>query len=948
VVDRNTGESLIGANVVIEGTSVGAATDENGLYIIPNAPAGSYTLVASYVGYAAQSKEVQVADGETMEVDFEIVWVGIEGEDIVITAQALGQTRAINQQLRSNTITNVVSAASIQELPDVNAAESVGRLPGVSIKRSGGEASKVAIRGLSPKYNTVTVNGVRIPSTSGDDRSVDLSLISSNALDGIEVMKAITPDRDADAIGGSIDLKLRDAPDETMVDLLAQVGYNQLRDDFGNYKLVGTVGQRFFNNKLGVIATANLDEFNRSADQFNGDYRQSTIAGTDESSIIISGVTVNENALTRGRAGASLVLDYKIAGGKIMGNGFYNRRTFDQLRRSNVMLPDANRLRYETTMGDGSTSIFTGTLGIEQNLRRFAYDVSVSRTASRSDNRSDFWQFNQEANGFTTAPDENTLPSEIPETRNVDSLATGLQDVFVFDTNLKEDEWAAQANLQIPFFFSNTVSGYFKTGGRLRWLDRANDQEQNGRNGIYYGSGAGLNPPLRCTADALPDLNLEEIVLQLGLLPVELVARDDDRDDFLEGDYPIGFIIDTDEMQRISQAMQDCGPDIWRNYSIGSLGRDYQGSESYQAAYAMAEFNIGPRLTLIPGVRWEGDQSTYTGQRYRETQPNNVQGPPAELETLTNERDNSFWLPMAHLRYQPTNWLQLRLAYTETLTRPDYIQYAPITTINFFRTYVRAANGLLRPAQSTNLDAALAVHHSHVGFFSVAAFRKRIDDLIIFVDYNLHPDVGTLPGMNVPDHWVEVRPRASTFVNNPFEATYRGIEFDWQTNFWYLPSLLKGLVLNINYTLIDSDTEYQAYFIVNSDSLIRRRPPVYLKELRTDSTRVGRLPDQPAHVANVTLGYDIKGFSARFSVLFQTNTSTFINSTNPLFDTISGDFTRLDLFVRQKLGRGLELFANFNNLNGRPDEVFRGAVDTNPSFTEFYGRTFDVGIRYRN
>ena len=97
------------------------------------------------------------------------------------------------------------------------------------------------------------------------------------------------------------------------------------------------------------------------------------------------------------------------------------------------------------------------------------------------------------------------------------------------------------------------------------------------------------------------DLNLDEIVGELGLLPIELVAIEYDRDDFLEGDYPIGFVTDTDQMLEISQAMQDCGPDIWRNYSIGSLGRDYEGSESYQAAYAMAELNIGPRLTLIPG-----------------------------------------------------------------------------------------------------------------------------------------------------------------------------------------------------------------------------------------------------------------------------------------------------------------------------------------------------------
>ena len=72
--------------------------------------------------------------------------------------------------------------------------------------------------------------------------------------------------------------------------------------------------------------------------------------------------------------------------------------------------------------------------------------------------------------------------------------------------------------------------------------------------------------------------------------------------------------------------------------------------------------------------------------------------------------------------------------------------------------------------------------------------------------------MGLLPGMNVPEDWIdEPASRANTYINNPFEATYTGIELDWQTNFWYLPSLLKGLVLNVNYTYIKSETEYQAY-----------------------------------------------------------------------------------------------------------------------------------------
>lgn len=193
IIDSQSKDPLPGANVYLEGTTLGAATDIKGKFVISQVPSGNYNLVVRYLGYREKSLQVSTKEGETLKLeaiklDFQI----IEGEAITVTAQAEGQIAAINQQLTSNTIANIVSQARIRELPDVNAAESIGRLPGVAIQRSGGEATKVSIRGLSPKYNTVTINGVRVPATGGDDRSVDLSLISSNILDGIEVKKAPT------------------------------------------------------------------------------------------------------------------------------------------------------------------------------------------------------------------------------------------------------------------------------------------------------------------------------------------------------------------------------------------------------------------------------------------------------------------------------------------------------------------------------------------------------------------------------------------------------------------------------------------------------------------------------------------------------------------------------------------------------------------------------------
>jgi outer membrane receptor protein involved in Fe transport len=108
------------------------------------------------------------------------------------------------------------------------------------------------------------------------------------------------------------------------------------------------------------------------------------------------------------------------------------------------------------------------------------------------------------------------------------------------------------------------------------------------------------------------------------------------------------------------------------------------------------------------------------------------------------------------------------------------------------------------------------------------------------------------------------------------------------------------------------------------------------------------MPDQPEHIANATLGYDYKGFSARFSVLYQSDVSTFINSRNPIFDSFSGDYLRFDIALQQDITEGLEAFANFNNINGRPDRNYLGGPENRdrPTYTEFYGFTMDIGVRY--
>ena len=222
VTDSLTQEPLIGASVIIVGTSQGAATNFNGEYKIANIPAGEHGIKVSYIGYLTKIIKILVKDGETFELLLQMTTQRIEGKTIVVTAQASGQLGAINQQLTAATISNIVSADKIRQLPDDNAATALSRLPGVSLMNG----DRVVIRGIEAKLNQVLVNGIQMPSTDMSDRATNLGFISSNMLSGIEVIKAITPDMDANTVGGVVNLRLATASPGLHIDAMVQGNYN--------------------------------------------------------------------------------------------------------------------------------------------------------------------------------------------------------------------------------------------------------------------------------------------------------------------------------------------------------------------------------------------------------------------------------------------------------------------------------------------------------------------------------------------------------------------------------------------------------------------------------------------------------------------------------------------------------------------------------------------------
>jgi len=331
VTDKTTKDALVGANIIVQGTNLGAAADLDGGYIIHNVSAGSQVLVISYVGYKNTTINVNVAANQVKEVNIQLEAVALEGKVVLVTAQAKGQLQAINQQLSSNNIINVVSQEKMQELPDANIAESIGRLPGISLQRFAGEADEVVVRGLSPQFNEVTIEGIPMSSTSASsvtsavnggaqggtisfyqDRSIDLSILSDNLVQSVELSKTLQPDMDPTALGGTVNLTLKTASPGLHYNLWGLGGYNNLRASYNNYKFAGTVGDRFLDDKIGVLAQATFEEKQLPSDQFNATYSIQKSANGSSLPFYVrtESARLTDSGIKRQRFGGSLILDY--------------------------------------------------------------------------------------------------------------------------------------------------------------------------------------------------------------------------------------------------------------------------------------------------------------------------------------------------------------------------------------------------------------------------------------------------------------------------------------------------------------------------------------------------------------------------------------------------------------------------------------------------------------
>jgi TonB-dependent receptor len=1003
VSDSTNKDPLIGANVIVSGTSLGCATDRDGKYRITGVPAGARVLRVSYIGYNAKKIEVLITGGEK-SIDVDLAPEAIQGQVVEVYGQLRGQMAAINQQVSSKTIVNIVSEEKIQELPDANAAEAIGRLPGVSLIRTGGEASGVILRGMGSKFTNITIDGVKIPPTEASSRDVDLSMMSQGSLSGIELYKTLTPDQDADAIAGGINFVTHKAPSERMLRADVKGDYNALMKSTNQYDLAIRYGQRFFDDLIGLQIVGGMEKKVRSMEQISYTYTTTDngALGTDydknlyDNDYHMTEFDVRFTDEMRTRKSIQGIFDINTPdSGSIKISGMY--ASTDR----NIMQYERTYLTWDYIFENKELITTTKNASIQGKnyLLGLTVDWNVSYADSRVKNPHDFRLLFYEPNGGTWPGDIKSNPEQIfPLTKN--NYASALLDSSAAYKNENfEKENTYQINLSRNVTLGNSLTDMIKIGAKYKEKNRWKSSYGYGWNnysGVKWLNSSGTDALTGTPFDGTTD----HAALSYFINPNEVRTRD------LLGKYTMSPLIDVNLMNQWEDLTKNATMAASSSINQGVLGilpaSDFSVKERVSAGYIMNTLDFGQALTVIIGARIESENNDYfchyttagaTGTGFV------LQLASANIMDTTTNYKKSYVLPNLQMIYKPTDFLNVRLAAYEALARPDFSARMPeFSYISSGTWQINLSNPSLPNATAWNFEANTQWYGSKFGLFTVSGFYKKIDNLFHqtnnlrtswaesdkIIEVNgvryTSADIGYYYRLDnaLADMGLSQWYNNTTFKNiihsqlgyslnawysSPKSSSVWGFEVEHQTNLGFIsPSYLQNVTLSYNFT-VQRSASYIYLQKHQVDSVFtpavwgkRRDGTPYIKS--DSSYAVGTynyialdkkpMEDQPQFFGNAALGYDIGGFSARISVFYQSR-YTRSYSGDGTSDAIVDEFIKWDLVLKQQINSYISASLNINNLFNRQEtrSSYNNIFDWGyrPSSASLYGTTVDFGIR---
>ena len=928
VVDAITNEALPGAAVQVENSSMGTVTNLDGWFELTGIRQDNVTISISYISYTSYTKLCDFSNGQDLDFTVSLQPSATNLEEVKIIGKAEGQVKAMLEQQTAVNIKNIVSSEQIEQFPDMNAAEVLQRVPGITLRRDQGEGRFVQLRGTPPELTNFNVNGEQIPSPEGGVRYVGLDVISADQIDFIEVTKVLTPDMDADGIGGTVNIITKTAATEKPeIRATGAIGYNNLRQT-PNYQLQFAYGQRY--GKFGFHMNASHYANQQGSDNMEYKYEKAPFFGVtgddvDNYYIQYREIQLRHYDITRIRTGISATLDYKFNdNSSVYIRGMFNNFSDDETRRRIIYeLDDAtseSSYLYGGIVRDVKDriklqNISTVNIGGEHRLWRtmIDYEVAYAMATEEQPDRIEaefanpgpalFMEFDM------SDPDwpRMVLPRAADSAHALNYADYTFEELLLFSSRTDDQNLTGKINIEIPYSLG-TQTGYFKFGGKVRFKEKTREIDATTHAAYFQTSrtypGQGVELSLLDIEDGFRETNL----LDQGYV-IDYIPGAENTYNFYDYNRQF-FILDLTETK------------------YRSFGEDYSANEAIYAAYGMIRHDIN-NLMLLAGIRYERTDIDYEGRMI----VTNSSGYFDKLDTLYDNRTHEFILPQFQTRYSFRNDINLRAGLTYTYSRPNFEDVLPYRSED--RQEVKYGNPDLEFPKSLNIDLLGEKYLKGGGILSGGVFYKNIDNFIFYYKRFGHegdPSIGNFKKVQVEK------------AMNGKEAFVYGAEVVSQFKLSFLPGFLSNFGFYLNYTYTYSEAYINKRWPANEISQI-----IIFGEDDTGTFGSDQeeemipMPGQAKHTANLAMFFETNKFYSKITANYHDDFLYRLGA-DPDLDEYYDKAWHLDFTANYSITKHLNVFVDFINLTNAPLKFYLGTPDRilKQEYYSWWGR---IGVK---
>ena len=722
VLDASTGEPLVGAIIKLENSKTKTLSRLDGSFSFAKLSGNSFVVLVKFEGYEDTVKQTVTFNGnETKTITFNLKPSSTELTSITLSSDLSknGENGARRIEKISDPIVNVLSEKAIQLLPDITVANAMQRVSGVSIERSGnGEGRYPIIRGMEKRYINTLVNGIKIPSPDNKNRFIPLDLFPSELLERLEVSKSLIPSMEGDAIGGTINLVMKDAPEKRLLSLNASTGYSDIFNDqdFQHFAHSG-INTKSPTQIHGTSYTVTPADFQVGSLNYNtvskpinstfGITYGNRFGKTKKFGMIVSGSYQNifkgTNStffLPNGQPGINNIPEFQDL----------EARTYSS---QNTRIGLNAKFDYQINKNN-KISLVNTYVRLDDYITRFVSDTIALNSLVDKLYRST-WQYQSIYN--TTLQGLHNLTS---------SLKFDWSLVYSIAENHKPDE--AEFTHEYPVAIP------------------ADDKVQSLSHTWSYNSDKDI--------DAY--LNLSKVTKVFGKkteFKLGGVIRDKTRDNLYHS-YSLTPVLSSTGANQLYTSINNAVFTFkGTGYSTPDFnnGNTYTFNETISSGYAQGKVQFTDKLEALGGVRVE-----YTHQHYN-----------TNLDSSLPYIYGSIWytdvLPSIQFKYKLNKIQSLRFAYYKALARPGFAEMIPDGP-GGFETFKPVGNpAKLNHTTADNIDLRYEVFSKKTDQLLIGAFYKNINDPI---EYTIDSVRGKATAQNlVPENF-------GTATNFGFEALY--------------------------------------------------------------------------------------------------------------------------------------------------------------------------------